>query len=354
MTVSAIIVNYRTARLVEQLVVHLQAFAEISAIVVVDNSGEMDREPGTGGPASVSVIQSRENVGFGRGVNAGLGHVDTEWVLVVNPDVRPEKSCLRRLMDAAEKFDAVLAGPRFYWDEQHRFRLPPATGDFLGMHAAMCAASRFTLDAKMVSFCWQIRHERFWSAREPFFEPFLSGACLLVHVPWIRKKGGLLFDERFFLYYEDTDLCVRAMQDGQHMLCVPGAAAVHYYNQSPAPPGEKAAAMEVSAKQFYEKHYPGQSPAVLAGEAGKWTIEDHGKHVAPPVVHVETGGCDRALLEIAMNPLFVPFVQCEVGAGRFRFPQTTWDRLAPGRYYSRIRNPYTNRERTWQWEKVNP
>jgi GT2 family glycosyltransferase len=355
MTVTAVMVNYKTARLAGALCGHLRGHPEISAVMVVDNSGEIEKTAIQGQFPGAKVLGMGANAGFGKGVNLGLMQAASEWALVINPDVRLEKNCISRLIEGADQFGAVLAGPRFYWDAAHQFRLPPATGDFLGMNAALQAAACFELDARLAKFYWQVRHERFWSAGEPFFEPFLSGACLLVHMPWVRKNGGLLFDERFFLYYEDTDLCARAVLDEAIPLCVPAAEAVHYYNQSPAPMGEKAAAMERSAQQFTEKYYPGQKGMEISGTARPFEIPDLGGITAPPVFDLEAEGPgSRLFFEIAMNPLFVPFVQCDAGPGRFYFPQTVWTRLAPGRYYSRIRSPYTNQEKVWQWEKRRP
>jgi GT2 family glycosyltransferase len=353
MTISAVIVNYKTGSMVEQLCGHLLGQCDLSAIVVVDNSGEIEKDFIENRFSVVKVLDAMDNLGFGKGVNLGLQQISTEWALVVNPDVRLEKKCLSRLLVAAQQFGAGLVGPRFYWDEEHLFRLPPATGDFLGMDLALETASFFELDARLVKFYWQIRHERFWAASKPFMEPFLSGACLLVHMPKVKKKGGLLFDERFFLYYEDTDLCAEAVLDYEYPLCIPGADAIHYYNQSPAPMHDKAFASQRSREQFLEKYYCGKYCFNLNTVPLNWDIPDMGEVVEPPVFELDADGPagEFFFFEIAMNQLFVPFVQCHATKGRFYFPEAIWEKLAPGRYYSRTRNPYTNQEKVWKWVK---
>ncbi len=356
MTVSAVIVNYKTGSMVEQLCDHLFEQSDISAIVVVDNSGEVEKDLIESRFSAVKVINAGDNLGFGKGVNLGLQQVTTEWALLINPDVHLGKNCLSRLLAAAQRFGAGLVGPRFYWDEAHLFLLPPATGDFLGMGLAMKAASFFELDVRLVKFYWQIRHERFWAASKPFMEPFLSGACLLVHMPWVQKKGGLLFDERFFLYYEDTDLCAMAVLDNDYPLCVPGADAIHYYNQSPAPMQYKAVAIERSAQQYLEKYYCGKYCVNFNTTPLNLDIPDLGEINGPPVFELEADGPggEFFFFEIAMNQLFVPFVQCHATKGCFYFPKAIWEKLAPGKYYSRTRNPYTNQEKVWQWNKSRP
>ncbi|MDZ7833053.1 MAG: glycosyltransferase family 2 protein [Desulfobacterales bacterium] len=355
MAVTAVVVNYKTERLVGQLIRHLYAFPEIRSIIVVDNSGAIDLAEKRAGPKNIELIRNSANLGFAKGVNQGLKHVETDWVLVINPDVRLDNACLRHLLDAANTYDAVLTGPRFYWDDDYLFRLPPSTGDFMGMYGALNAASHFEIDAKLADFYWQIRHERFWAATEPFFEPFLSGACLLVQMPWILAKGGVLFDERFFLYYEDTDLCAQALLNDESPICVPAAKAIHYYNQSPAPPQTKMAAINKSGEQFYEKYYSHYRVQTIHGPPSRpLQIEDLGKQKTPPRFGFgKDCDCGYAYFEIALNSLFVPFIQCDLASDDFCLPETVWQRLAPGTYYSRVRNPQKNQNRIWKWEKVN-
>lgn len=322
--ITAIIVNYRTASLARPLIQQLLAEPLIKEIIIVDNSGEALEELKD---LSVKVISNPVNVGFGRAVNQGAKKATTPYLLVVNPDVRICPGAIQALLDTAERTKASLLGPRFYWDEKKIFRLPPATGHTLAWELFLKAASLSPYDAMLVSFYWLLRHERFWESQEPFYEPFLSGACLLIRQNDFRP---FLFDERFFLYYEDTDLCLRAQKEKKLVLCVPQAEMIHFWNQSPEPPPSKAYFMEESKQKFLQKYYLNIQNILcfpLGGEIKTLFLKP--KEALPN---------EKIFLEVSINPLFIPFAQANW------YPDLSLDlpreiklRLNPGKYFLRLR-----------------
>ncbi|SLM29959.1 hypothetical protein MTBBW1_2030049 [Desulfamplus magnetovallimortis] len=281
MSIAAIIVNYYTSALVNNLILDLFASSIITQIFIVDNSGDYSFD----GPCSdflvadqdiereyhrVHVLSPGKNIGFGAGVNLAANLVDTEWILLLNPDMRVPLGAVEKLLSGAKSSGAVLAGPRFYWDDGKRFRLPPGLGASSWMDYALMSQSMCELDAQHLGFYWQIRHERFWSSAKPFAEPFLSGACMLINRNWAVTRHDdpekkWIFDPAFFMYYEDADLSVSALKSGTLPVCIPDSEMIHYYNQSPAPncnknslePGmEKLSMIENSHGAFKKKHYP--------------------------------------------------------------------------------------------------
>ena len=352
MSVSVIIVNYYSSQLLSGQLVDLLQIARIRRLIVVDNSGEL-ADPGLL-PAShkLQVIVNERNVGFGTAVNQGIEQADGEWILVINPDVRLPMKDLERLIHAATHYGCPIVGPRFYWDDEKVFQLPPATGSCLWFNYANMAADRHWLDRELLSFQWIMRHERFWSATDPFFEPFLSGACLLVNRAWVRSHGGKLFDERFFLYFEDTDLCVRAIREGIRPLCVPQASAIHYYDQSPSPSESKSLFMSHAHSKFLQKYYEEVSFPKLPTQSLDGDFVDRGEIVDPPVFSFEDeGSFGRPCFEISVVPFFVPFAQALWKGDRFEFPMSIWNRLSPGLYFGRMRDSLSGVHKIWKWKK---
>ncbi|MBS3759747.1 MAG: glycosyltransferase family 2 protein [Desulfobacterales bacterium] len=356
MNVSVVTVNYKTPLLTEALVRQLSKISLISRIIVVDNSADLSPELFEGLPKPI-LVRSRENIGYGRAVNHGIAHVETEWVLVINPDVRLDEASLARLLEAAASYGAPLAGPRFYWDDSHTFRLPPATGMSLWHSIGARTAQSYMPDAHLFSFYWQIRHDRFWQASEPFYEPFLSGACLLINMDRIFPSGGRLFDERFFMYYEDTDLCLQTLLGGQTPICVPGAEVVHYYNQAPAAESHKQAMMQASESQFFQKYYEALPDLHLGRQEPLVDCEDLGTIEAPPALAYSgnpAGGRRRGGLffEMAFNPFFCPFAQAVVENDGFAVPAHIWEQLpSSATYFARFRKFQGPAGKIWKWIK---
>jgi GT2 family glycosyltransferase len=349
-SVSAVVVNYRTADLLPPLLEDLKACPVVSEVLIVDNSGELAglalSSPG------VRVLVNESNEGFGAAVNRAARAASGEWLLVVNPDVRLEGRCVETLLDAARHYGSPVVGPRFYWDDDHLFRIPPATGNTLWLEFARNAAGHHRLDLELFQFYWILRHERFWAEREPFFEPFLSGACLLIEKAWGLGPDGGPFDERFFLYFEDADLCARAVLGDRRPLCIPGAAAVHYYDQSPSPAKGKLDLMGDSSRAFLDKFYGSVKFPALEGAPLTLDVTDAGHLTEPFGFSLDAPlADDRYTFEVGVHAMMVPFVQMELREERFRFPARIWDRITPGRYFGRVRGSLAGVRKVWTWTK---
>ncbi len=351
MKITAIIVNYFTSAMVPPLLDNLFADPLVANAVVVDNSQELTEDIVAGYPRA-EVIRNTRNRGFGAAVNQTVVHSSGEWLLVINPDVRLCRGCLEELVSAGEKYGCPLLGPRLYWDENFQFRLPPATGDCLWIDAANDAAEKFHLDGELFSFYWILRHQRFWEAEEAFFEPFLTGACMLLRREWIESLDFKVFDERFFLYFEDTDLCARAMKSGIRPLCVPQAVAIHYWDQSPSPKNSKSSLMASAHERFVDKYYGETRFSPLKSRTYQSPGFDLGETGSPPTFSTNTALNDEPLyFELGMNPYFVPFAQASLSTNSFGFPPEIWSRLGTGTYYGRIRGPVSGAVGMWKWQK---
>ncbi|MBF0413308.1 MAG: glycosyltransferase [Desulfamplus sp.] len=392
MSVSAIVVNYYTSIYLPELLNDLAALKDIEQIFIVDNSGDIDYSLDRQS-SKIEIIKPGKNLGFGAGVNLAASKASSEHLLVINPDVRLFPNCLEHLLDAALKYGSVLTGPRFFWDNDKKYRLPPSQGSTSSLDYAVQAANKNRLEFEHLSFYWQMRHERFWSSTRPFAELFISGACVLINREWAVRRNlssifdnrsnldnreSSVFDERFFLYFEDNDISLRAYFEGKLPLCVPDAEALHHYDQSPQPEEGKGSLMAKSHALFAQKYYGDirytLDKPVSITDYYLPEIEDIGQITAPfscdlrflDIAVMQGFGVNKSeckqyfgniYFEIGVNPFFVPFAQTEIseqsyGIGMFKIDDSIWEKLAKGLYYTRIRDSIKGTLKVWKLEKA--
>jgi N-acetylglucosaminyl-diphospho-decaprenol L-rhamnosyltransferase len=228
-------------------------------IVVVDNASTDDtagfvreRWPG------VRVIDAGGNLGFAGANNAGIRQTFGELVLLLNPDTRVEAGAVDRLVALLDSHPAIaVVGPRL---EDAAGRAELSFGPML--------SPLTELGQKVLV----IGNERGWAAVTTLVErltrharevDWVSGACLLVRRADIEAVG--LFDERFFMYTEDVDLCASIRARGRTVCFEPAARVVHLRGRSrQSAASATEAAYRRSQIAFYEKHHPRWVPVLRA------------------------------------------------------------------------------------------
>lgn len=231
-----VILNWRTPAMTLQATeAALRALEGIGgALVIVDNdSGDGSFEAMAQavvergwdrGPQQVRVLQSGHNGGFGAGNNFGIraGLPDggrPDFVYILNSDAFPEAGAIRALLDHLLTHpETGFAGSYIHGPdgEPHRtaFRFPSVAGEFeahlrLGLVSRLLAGSIVAqpIPAETTRVDW------------------LAGASLMMRQEVLDRIG--LFDETFFLYFEETDLCRRAARAGWPTDYVLASRVVH-------------------------------------------------------------------------------------------------------------------------------
>lgn len=227
-----VILNYRTAAMtLDAAEAALREMAGIEgALIIVDNdSGDGSFELLTDAVAArgwdrVRVIQSGHNGGFGAGNNVGIraglpGGAAPDYVYILNSDAFPDKGAIRALLEHLEAHPRTgFAGSFIHGPDgvPHRtaFRFPSIAGEFE-------AAARFGPISRALS-----RHIVAMPIPENTRQvDWLAGASLMMRSTVLEEIG--LFDEAFFLYFEETDLCRRAAQAGWPTTYVLESAVTH-------------------------------------------------------------------------------------------------------------------------------
>jgi hypothetical protein len=248
-----IIVNYRSYDELAGALTALQAETQggQTEIVVVDQESDPARVASVKSQfPNITLIANLRNDGFAAGVNRGASRTKASLLLTLNPDtiVQPGLVAgLARWLD--DHPDVAVVGPRILNADgsvqPSARRFPDVT---TGLGGRMSFLTRIAPDN------WLSRRNLEWSrASEPVEVDWVSGACMMIRRSAFEGVGG--FDDRFFLYWEDADLCRRLLTAGHRTFYVPTVAAVHAGARSSRQAASRSiVAFHRSAFRYYWKH----------------------------------------------------------------------------------------------------
>lgn len=249
---SAIIVNYNSGALLPACVAALRGAAgplRLEIIVVDNGSTDGSLDALHGAAAADRVIHAGANLGFSRANNLGCAAARADYYLLLNTDcfVAPglPGALLRRLH--RDPWTAVV-GPRLY---NRDGTLQPSCHNFPNPLVLALEQSLLWRPLRRVP---PGAHRLLIAGTHRRARPvdWLSGACLLVRARAFSGVGG--FDEAFFFYWEEADLCRRLRGQGWNIWFEPAARALHLgggSSQNPALLGQ----FFTSLDRFYRKHY---------------------------------------------------------------------------------------------------
>ena len=196
--VTVVVVTFNSAHCMPALA---QVLVDWPSVVIVDNASEDGcADVATRLLPHARVLRLSENLGFGAANNRGVELASTPSVLLLNPDCEISGDSIGRLwltLDADS--GAALCAPQLMRNEKEP-----------------------EVNYRMASTDWASRGP---AASGPLCVGFVCGAVMLLRTADFRAVGG--FDERFFLYYEDDDLCLRLSQSGRSLQIHPGIGVLH-------------------------------------------------------------------------------------------------------------------------------
>ncbi len=224
MKVSAVLVSYNTKELTLKAISYLlRDFESVDSweVILVDN----DSKDGTVTAVQVAyptvqIIQNHENVGFGKANNQAFGICRGKYVLLVNTDAFIHLGCSQVLTTFLDEHpDVAVVGPRVLNQDGslqssvHPFPTP-----------LRCWIENLWLNP-LVKNVFALRDWRSWTHDDIREVPWVIGACMLVRKSIIDSVGG--FDERFFMYSEETDWQYRIRKAGWKIWFVHDAEVTH-------------------------------------------------------------------------------------------------------------------------------
>jgi N-acetylglucosaminyl-diphospho-decaprenol L-rhamnosyltransferase len=225
---AAVVVNYESGPALARCVADLSA-CELADVVVVDNgSTDGSLAAGVSAMPGIEVVDPGENLGYGAATNRGAAATTSEFLLVCNPDLEVPAGAVEALADVLDGDPGLaLVGPLIRTPAGDRYpsaRQFPSMVDAAG-HALLglfAPDNRFTRNYQ--------RSDLDAPSIETMDVDWVSGACFLVRRDAFEQVGG--FDESFFMYLEDVDLCWRLDRAGWRVAYVPGAEVTHLQGRS--------------------------------------------------------------------------------------------------------------------------
>ena len=191
---SVIIVSYKSDYVIENCINSIHSEIEI---VVVDNSNnDQLKEKIETKYKNVKYILSKENLGMGAGNNLGIKNVNKDFVLILNPDVTLEKSSIDEMIIASQEIENF------------------------GIIAPLSDKSEYPN--------YTLKRMNDFDPIKPFKVKSVDGYAMLLNLKKLKKLNGFyFFDENFFLYLENEDLCLRLEKNDENIYIVPKSKIHH-------------------------------------------------------------------------------------------------------------------------------
>jgi N-acetylglucosaminyl-diphospho-decaprenol L-rhamnosyltransferase len=223
------------------------------AAVVENGRGERSTAA-VSGWENVRLLRNADNVGYAKAVNQGLALTKGSLVLVMNPDCQLLPGAITTMAQAiAAHPDCAIVGPCVLNVDgtiQGSARGDP--GMMTGLFGRSSLLTRIFPNVRSARA--NVRAEELVMSRQPApAVDWVSGACMLIRREALERVSG--FDDRYFLYWEDADLCRRLREAGYSVRYVPGARAVHLVGASSRTVQRLALrAFHRSAYTYYSRH----------------------------------------------------------------------------------------------------
>ena len=191
---SVIIVSYKSDHVIENCITSIDSEIEI---VVVDNSNnDKFKDKIETKYKNVKCILSKENLGMGGGNNLGIKNVNKDFALILNPDVALENNSMNEIMVASKEIDNFgIISPISSKDDYPNYIL---------------------------------KKDHNFDPDKPFKVKSVDGYAMLLNLKKLKKIENFnFFDENFFLYLENEDLCKRLIEKNEDIYIVPKSKIHH-------------------------------------------------------------------------------------------------------------------------------
>jgi N-acetylglucosaminyl-diphospho-decaprenol L-rhamnosyltransferase len=244
--VDVVVVSYQSRERLRDCIEPLVREPEIHVVVVDNASSDGSADSVADLPATVLALD--RNLGFGGGCNVGWRAASAPYVLFLNPDARMSPESVFQLADELERTDAGAVAPRIVDDSgslEWSLRRFPEVRSIYGQ--ALFAHHLFR-DATWADEV--IRDEERYEREGPV--DWASGACLLLPRVVLDEIGG--FDDGFFMYAEDVDLCRRVWNTRRPVVYVPSVVCAHAGGKS-APRWKLLRVLAKSRIRYAHKHF---------------------------------------------------------------------------------------------------
>lgn len=207
----------------------------------------------------IEVIENDKNLGFAKANNQGMDKSTGKYILFLNSDTKVESNVLKEMVDWMEGHEGVGAATCTLRNKDKSIQ---GTGGYFPTLPRVFNWMFFIDDIPLIEKFFKPFHPMHdkspFSKGEAFYKEqkeidWVTGAFMLTRASVVKKVGG--FDEDFFMYTEDTDLCFRIKREGYRIVYTPKWSITHLGGSSSVKEYPLLSEFE-GVKLFYKKHMP--------------------------------------------------------------------------------------------------
>ena len=201
---SVIIVSFKSDHVIHQCINSIDNQIEI---IVVDNSNNVEfKKLIENQYKNVRCVLSPGNIGMGAGNNLGIKNINNDYALILNPDVTLQKDSMDEILKASNQLESF------------------------GITAPI------SNDSKYPNFKLNLNKKQKFDANNPFQVKSVDGFAMLLNLKRLKQiEGFSFFDENFFLYLENDDLCEQLTKRGENIYVVPKSKINHFGGEAVDP-----------------------------------------------------------------------------------------------------------------------
>lgn len=204
------IVSHGQGRLVAELLKDLVAYPTINKIIITQNIPETNIWVPPSLEGKITFVRNEKRLGFGANHNQASYYCTTPYFVVLNPDIRIPQDPFPHLLRAIRQENVGVVAPLVRapnGKNEDSVRYFPTPLSLVGKILGLSDGSYKVIDQAPQRVDW------------------VAGMFMLFDVKHFKSVGG--FDERFFLYYEDVDICARFWLTGRQVIIQPSTFVIH-------------------------------------------------------------------------------------------------------------------------------
>lgn len=190
-------------------------------IYIVDNSTKENTLKELESKPNVVYISTGKNLGFGGGHNVIIDKLDSKYHAIVNPDILLKEDAFSKIVSFMDETNCGMCVPRITDEEGNLLKVYRREVTVFDMFIRMFIKGGFK-KRRAYHTMQDMDYDK------PFQVPFAQGSFLVIKTDLFKKLKG--FDERFFLYMEDADLCKR-VNNVSNLLYFPGTSVIHKWEK---------------------------------------------------------------------------------------------------------------------------
>lgn len=228
MDVSVIIVNYNTCQMTAECIdsIFKRTIGLKFEVILVDNASTDGSKEYFAKDGRINYIYSNNNIGFGRANNLGYNKSSGKYVFCLNSDTLLLNNALKIFFDKMESLPKTVGCIGCMLLNHQELEIGTSYGKHLDLRGL------FIMKTNVTKYNKEYHNNRCWNGEKPeyFKVGYVTGADMFIRREVISQFG--LFDEDFFMYYEDTEMSWRYESHGFENGIIRGPRIIHYHGLS--------------------------------------------------------------------------------------------------------------------------